>query len=39
MATKRFPEVYSFNILEQNSYMIMERLDKNLDVLYKNSNK
>ena len=36
MDTKQFPEVYSFKVLQQHSYMIMEKLDQNLDFLFKN---
>lgn len=32
--TKRFPLVYTFKILEKNSYMIMEKLDQNLDDIF-----
>ena len=39
MGYKQFPEVYSFKILEQHSYMIMEKLDANLDFLFKKNNK
>ena len=39
MDTKRFPEVYTFKILEKNSYMIMEKLDNNLDDIFKHQKK
>jgi serine/threonine protein kinase len=39
MDTKRFPEVYSFKVLEQNSFMIMEKLDKTLNALYIEQNR
>lgn len=39
MGYQQFPEVYSFKILEQHSYMIMEKLDSNLDYLFKKNNK
>jgi hypothetical protein len=35
MDTKRFPKVYTYRVLEQNSYMIMEKLDENLDSIFK----
>ena len=35
MDTKRFPEVYTYRVLEQNSYMIMEKLDESLDSIFK----
>ena len=39
MDTKHFPEVYSFKVLEQHSYMIMEKLDENLDNLFRMNDK
>ena len=39
MDTKRFPEVYTFKILEQNSYMIMEKLNQNLDDIFRSFQK
>lgn len=31
MDTKQFPEVYCYKVLEQHSYMVMEKLQENLD--------